>query len=81
MNVEVSDKVRDETTKCPHDFVCLSTDQCGDRELCDVDYADGKNVLFLSSEHHHFCPYRITFGGREVCTCSTHYAIHQRYGK
>ena len=81
MNFEVPDEVRAETTKCPNDFACLSTGQCSDRELCDVDYADGKNVLFLSSEQPLFCPYRMTFGGREVCTCPTHFAIHQQSAK
>ena len=81
MNFEVSDKVRAETTACPNDFACLSTGQCGDRELCGVAYSDGKNVLFLSSEQRLFCPFRINFGGREICRCPTHFAISQRYGK
>ena len=81
MNVEDPDEVRAETTKCPNDFACLSTGQCGDRELCRLDSADGKNALFLSAEKYPFCPYRITFGDREVCTCPTHFAIHQQIVK
>ena len=81
MSFEVADEVRAETTKCPNDFACLAAGQCGDHELCDVGSADGKNVLFLMPEQRRFCPYSLNFGGAELCTCPTHYAIHRRYGK
>jgi len=76
MALSVPDDVRRETTKCPHDFACLSTGSFGDPGKCAVRDADGKNVLFLTSEEQLSCPYRIPFGRGQLCTCPTHYAAY-----
>lgn len=81
MNVAVPVEVIDATTECSHDFACLSTGRCGDRELCDVDRVSDWNLLFLHSTETLVCPYRTIFGRRQVCTCPTHSAIHKRYGE
>ena len=80
MNFEVPIEVFDATTKCPKHFACLSTGQCGDRELCRVDRGSDWSLLFLHSTETLVCPYRITFGRRQVCTCPTHFAIHRQQG-
>ena len=80
MNAEVPNEVRAATTKCPNDFTCLSAGRCGDHDLCDVEYPDGKSVLFLVSRLRPNCPYAMPFGDKVVCTCPTHFAIHQRHG-
>ena len=75
MTVQVPDSVRKATTKCAHDFACLKTGKCGDRELCPVDYADGKHVLFLKERKPALCPYRVSFADRQICCCPMHYAL------
>ena len=74
----IPEDVIQETTVCQHDFSCLSTDKCGERGRCEVEYADGKNVLFLVSKKHLDCPYRIPFGEAQACLCPTHYALCQK---
>ncbi len=78
MSIQVSESVIEETKMCPHEFVCLSTGQCGDPVKCKVNYANGKNVLFLTSVDDFSCPYRIRFGYGLMCTCPVHFALHQQ---
>jgi len=81
MALSVPDDVVQETTKCPHEFSCLSTGQCGHADKCEVQSADGKNVLFLASEEQRACPYRIPFGRGQLCTCPTRYFIYKQHGQ
>ena len=78
MSINIPQKVIQQTTKCRHDFSCLATGQCGDIELCKVDYANGDNILFLVSKESLDCPYRVMFAGRQVCRCPVRFAIHQK---
>ena len=77
MKTRIPDSVLAKTTKCPNDFSCLETGRCGDPSLCEVDYADGINILFLIPREWVNCPYRITFAARQVCRCPTNFVIHQ----
>ena len=78
MSIHVPQSVIEETKKCPHDFVCLSTGQCGDPVKCKVSYANGKNVLFLTSTEDISCPYRIRFANGIICACPIYFTLHQR---
>jgi len=80
MMIHIPESVREETKMCPHDFACLTTGRCGDPDKCNVDYAVEKNILFLTSDEYVFCPYRIFFGHRLLCTCPTHFAIYRQRG-
>ena len=73
MSIQIPESVRKITKKCPHDFACLSTGQ----GKCKVHYADGKNVLFLTSKEKISCPYQIFFGYNLMCRCPTHFYIHR----
>ena len=75
MVARVPDSVLRETVDCPYDFRCLENKQCGDPKECEVDYADGRNMLFLKSTVSFGCPYRMLFAGNAICRCPTHYAI------
>ena len=75
MSIQVPDSVIEETKLCPHDFACLTTGQCGDPVKCKVSYANGKDVLVLTSREDFDCPYRIRFGYGLKCTCPVHYAL------
>lgn len=76
MKLKVPDSVLKETTKCTHDFACLSSGQCGDPDHCAVQYANGDNVLILVSKKEISCPYRIQFGPTLLCVCPTHFALY-----
>ena len=43
--------------------------------MCKFEYVDGEHVIFLEDEATADCPYRKTFGTRQLCRCPTHYAI------
>ena len=76
MSEQIPEAVRKETARCGHDFSCVTSGKCGGREMCPVEYARGKNVLFLTDRQGLSCPYRLPFGDRQVCRCPTHYALH-----
>ncbi len=69
MKVEIPDSVRQQTTRCPHGLECLENGRCGDREICKVAYSYRENVLRLTSSDQFVCPYRMSFGYGQFCTC------------
>ncbi len=76
MKSHVPDCVLNGTTKCAHNFSCIETSKCGDKEMCKVEYANGGQILFLKDRKYSDCPYRLLFGDRQICRCPTHYALH-----
>ena len=81
MSFIIPDDVILETTKCRHDFSCIETKRCGNADMCEVWYANGKNVLFLNTEEPATCSYRLPFAYSQICTCPTHFAIYEKYGR
>jgi len=82
MGLDVPDEILKKTTKCPHEFSCLkysNSGHCDDHKMCEVEYADGKNVLFLETKKAPICPYRLSFAFSQVCTCPTHFEIYKQY--
>ncbi len=75
--MNVPETVLHQTTECRNDFACLKNIQCKKPFMCEVDYAVGENVLFLVDEKTEYCPYRLSFAGRQVCTCPTYFAIYK----
>jgi len=75
MTFTVSPGVK-KTTKCKHNFSCLETGNCGDRSICEVEYANGDPVLFLKTTEGTMCRYRVNFANKQVCMCPTHYQIY-----
>jgi hypothetical protein len=69
----------DAAVGCRHGTSCLKTGKCGPVELCPVMDADGDNILYLHDAKPLSCPYRIAFGGKQVCTCPVHYELFSRY--
>ena len=78
MKFTVQADVLNKTTKCSYKFSCLENDYCGEHPLCEVDYADGKDILFLKTKESYNCNYCMPFGYRQLCTCPTHYVINQQ---
>ena len=76
MPVKVPDDVLKMTTKCPHAFSCLTLGRCGEHKMCEVEHIINiTNLIFLKDTQHADCPYRLTYGNGQICTCPTHYAI------
>ncbi len=78
MKFKVPESVLKETTKCSHDFACLTTGQCCYSDECKVHTANGKNVLFLEPNEFVNCPYWTRYGSETLCTCPTHNALYRQ---
>ncbi|RPH50705.1 MAG: hypothetical protein EHM85_09490 [Desulfobacteraceae bacterium] len=77
MNIEVPETVRQQTNRCPYNFACLAAGIHGGKAKCKIDYINGRNVLILAvSEGLFSCPYRISFGDRQICFCPVHYYLY-----
>lgn len=81
MTVALYNLVLSKTTKCPYNFSCLEASQNGGEPKCEVDYANGQNVLFLETKESVSCPYRVPFGYCQVCVCPMHFYLHKKSGK
>jgi len=77
MDFDVPESVVQETTQCRHAWACLKNSGCSNQPLCEVEYADGKNILFLVTKNSATCPYRLAYADRQLCLCPTHFAIHR----
>ncbi len=64
------------TRHCRSGIKCLEPN--GTHPRCSVDYAFGKNLMFLNSPSDTTCPYRMRFGDGYICDCPTHYAIESK---
>jgi len=76
----VSDKIKSKTTKCAHDFSCLSTGVCDNPVKCTALNDFDKNMLVVEPQDSNnvSCPYHVTLsmGSGHMCTCPTHYAVY-----
>lgn len=69
MAIDIPESVRQKATRCTHDLGCLSSGRCGDRDMCNVAHSYGENLLRLVTDRQAVCPYRLTFGNSQICTC------------
>lgn len=81
MKTAIPDSVRKATTRCPHDFGCLETGRCGERDLCAVKYEYGGNRLRLAADAAFFCPYHLALGCGQLCTCPVREYLHKQATK
>ena len=81
MGIVISEQILIETKECTREFSCLKTGRDKEQKICEVLDANGKNVLFLKTKRIVECPYQVSFGESLICTCPTHFAIHEKYGK
>lgn len=78
MDIEVPDTVKQETTRCRHNFACLNAEGCRDHGKCKIDYSGGKNVLILAVSEEYFSgPYSLSFGDRQLCACPVRYYLYK----
>jgi len=71
------------TTKCHHDFSCITSGQCGNMPMCKVQSVFDKNMLYvesMSEKKNIACPYKMSAGSTivHICTCPTHHAIYRQ---
>jgi len=79
--LNVPESVLAEAKDCPSKFSCLSTGKCGDEpQLCEVESANGKNVLFLSLKERKECPFHVPFADGLLCTCPVRYWTYGNEG-
>ena len=78
MHNKISNTILLNTTMCNSEFSCISSEHCRDTPMCEMDYADGENILFLKTRASKSCPYRLPFGNQQLCTCPVHYALMKK---
>lgn len=79
INKDMSADAIRKTEKCRCGFACL--DANSRHPLCPVNYAFGENLMFLDCKADIACPYRSSYGGRDICSCPTHYSLHSHNGR
>jgi hypothetical protein len=74
----ISAEAFEKATRCNRDFICRSPDwaPCGP-----VTEMIGKTILTLEQGEYDRkpCPYRVTYGVRDYCTCPVRVEIYKRY--
>ncbi len=79
MKYDIPVKVIIETMDCPHNFSCLTTGKCGDKELCRIQNNVADDISLLQTICRADCPYRKSLGSMQVCRCPTRNAIFRKY--
>ena len=62
--------------KCCFESVCLSDES--DHPACEVIDAVGYNLMFVHNKKKRKCRYCMQVGGSEICTCPTHFYLHEK---
>ncbi len=83
MKIGISNEVLKKTTKCGHDFSCLTTGKCGNPPKCRIEKCFDKNMLYvkaMSDKERVSCPYRFSYGNshEHICTCPTHFVVYEQ---
>lgn len=76
MILQVSDKAREETTKCPFSFQCLQDEK---RCMCVIERCLEGNGCFLETVKPQDCPYKMSFGYSYMCHCPIRIELYHRY--
>jgi hypothetical protein len=79
MDIEISDDILKRTTKCNHDFSCLSG---GPAPVCKVEEAIGTLAALTNCEGKVYCDYCIPYGMADTssfCTCPVRIELYRRY--
>ena len=75
-DIWIDDAIIRKTTKCKHDFSCLSGDK---RHLCDVVVSNGKDIVEIKSKPSLSCSYCMFLDSTSYCHCPTRNEIYNRY--
>jgi len=75
----VSDETIRRADQCKYAYSCLTTQKCGEHELCEVHHAVAKGATFLKQDVIGDCPYSFDYGGSATCSCPVRFEIFIRY--
>jgi len=77
MSYQISEETRNKTTRCIHNFTCL-TDK--GFNLCSLDTKFMGDLYFVKTEMpKDNCNYCISFGNVFICSCPTRHELYERY--
>ncbi len=78
MPIKIDEDIRQRTTKCKHDFACLSDER---HDLCKVTSSIASKVVLTDCGNRLPCDYCILFGtSSAVCTCPVRNELYNRFG-
>jgi hypothetical protein len=78
MPIKIGEDIRQQTTKCKHEFACLSDEQY---DLCKVIASIASKVILTDCVDRLPCDYCIRFGtSLAVCTCPVRNELHNWFG-
>jgi hypothetical protein len=75
-DIRIDDVIIKKTTKCKHDFSCLSGDK---RRLCDVVASNGDDIVEIKAQPFRSCSYCMCLDSASYCHCPTRNEIYNRY--
>lgn len=74
METTIPADILDQAVHCPFSYGC-SFSPCFPK--CDVEYRNGKNILFVNSGAVAECRYRVPFGLGHICRCPVHFYLFE----
>ena len=78
MAFTVREDVLKRTTRCSHDFGCLSGEEF---KICPAKrFEKASNVLYVLPENVDACPYHFELSDAIVCGCPVRKELHKHYG-
>lgn len=75
MDIGISDRVLEATTKCKKDFCCLN----GKGDLCTIADCVNDQILFVQVKDGEYCPYKQQFGNEFICGCPVRKELFDKY--
>ncbi len=75
-DIKISEDVLKKATMCSKNLSCLNREK---RDMCRVEYAVSKDLLFVKKDGVPFCNYRMFYGDGAICKCPVRIAIYERY--
>ena len=78
MAYNISDEILEQSS-CQKQFSCLNEENYNQGTICEIQDADGLNVLFIKTNEWNDCKHRLSFGYSQICNCPARYAIYKKY--
>ena len=76
MKLNIDSEILGQTTKCPHEFECLVSEEYPE---CEIE--QGPANIYFVKEKVLYCPYKISFGYGQLCTCPARIEIYRQYNQ
>ncbi|MBF0567128.1 MAG: hypothetical protein HQK89_18035 [Nitrospirae bacterium] len=76
--LEISEKIKKETSSCKKNFACLSDPNY---VLCKADVIINDTIMVVKCLENNFCSYKMSFGDHFICHCPVRKEIFKRHRK